>query len=128
VNVARQRRRLVAARRYAARKYLPGQAPRPLWDLGTTRHDSDSVLRAAGKIAHYKCRTLMAQMIRDHRYCDDGSDCGGWTWDPPCGGCSRCIWEQTLYYSKYEEYRSMALSAGLELRYRRAHGYRWGLS
>lgn len=33
---------------------------------------------------------------------EDGSDCGGWTWDPPCGGCDRCCWDQALYYFEQE--------------------------
>lgn len=28
----------------------------------------------------------------------DGSDCGGWGWDGPCGGCERCLLMQEAYY------------------------------
>jgi hypothetical protein len=31
----------------------------------------------------------------DGKYAED---CGGWTWDPPCGGCDRCIADQIWYY------------------------------
>ena len=30
--------------------------------------------------------------------CPLRTDCGGWTWDPPCGGCDRCIEDQIDYY------------------------------
>lgn len=26
------------------------------------------------------------------------TNCGGWTWDPPCGGCDWCIADQIYYY------------------------------
>lgn len=32
-----------------------------------------------------------------HEDCPDYSSCGGWTWDPPCGGCDSCIFAQALY-------------------------------
>jgi hypothetical protein len=32
------------------------------------------------------------------RDCPLRTDCGGWTWDPPCGGCDRCIEDQIAYY------------------------------
>lgn len=28
----------------------------------------------------------------------DEGDCGGWTWDPPCGGCYRCLNMQKAHY------------------------------
>jgi hypothetical protein len=34
----------------------------------------------------------------DHKY-----DCGGWTYDPPCGGCYQCIAAQVLYYRYLDE-------------------------
>jgi hypothetical protein len=114
LNVTRNRRRLVAARRYAARQYLPGQAPTPPWDLVTDVYDSGSVLRAAERLAWRKYRTAMADILRDH--CDDGSDCG---WGPPCGGCSRCMLEQAMYYSGMDRYRHLAVLAGSWRRYGR---------
>jgi hypothetical protein len=33
---------------------------------------------------------------------DPHSDCGGWTYDPPCGGCNRCMHMQISYY--YDEH------------------------
>lgn len=33
----------------------------------------------------------------------DTSDCGGWTFDPPCGGCARCLRDQFGYYMMVEE-------------------------
>lgn len=111
MNVSRSRRRLIAARRYAARNYLPGQAPGPLWDIQGTSHDSPSALKLARNIAGRRYRTAMARMWRDHVKMygpDDKNDCGGWTWDPPCGGCSRCIWAQTVYYAHGAEYARKA--------------------
>lgn len=29
---------------------------------------------------------------------EGGGDCGGWTYDPPCGGCTRCLYMQEAYY------------------------------
>lgn len=25
---------------------------------------------------------------------------GGWTWDPPCGGCFECVCQQIRYYER----------------------------
>jgi hypothetical protein len=33
--------------------------------------------------------------------CDLYSDCGGWTWDPPCGACDRCILDMALFYDEH---------------------------
>ncbi len=30
--------------------------------------------------------------------CPLATDCGGWTFDPPCGGCDRCLRDQVAYY------------------------------
>lgn len=27
----------------------------------------------------------------------EDDDCGGWGWDPPCGGCNRCFWLQVAH-------------------------------
>lgn len=44
---------------------------------------------------------------------EDTSDCGGWRWDPPCGGCARCIRDQHAYYlQKEREHAAPLLAAG----------------
>lgn len=46
----------------------------------------------------------------------DDSDCGGWRWDPPCGGCARCMRDQFSYYmGKEEEQARVWLAVGLEV-------------
>jgi hypothetical protein len=43
----------------------------------------------------------------------DESDCGGQTFDPPCGGCARCLRMQFGYYMmKEEEAARVLLRAG----------------
>lgn len=32
--------------------------------------------------------------------CHHYDNCGGWTYDPPCGGCDYCILAQQLYYDE----------------------------
>jgi hypothetical protein len=34
--------------------------------------------------------------------CSLRTDCGGWGWDPPCGGCDRCLSDQARYYQGKE--------------------------
>ena len=47
---------------------------------------------------------------------DDDSDCGGWGWDPPCGGCARCMRMQFGYYMmKEEEQARVWLRAGFDV-------------
>ncbi|WP_097283541.1 hypothetical protein [Streptomyces sp. OK228] len=29
--------------------------------------------------------------------CPAYKSCGGWTWDPPCGGCDSCLLAQVVY-------------------------------
>lgn len=41
----------------------------------------------------------------------DSSDCGGWGWDPPCGGCARCMAAQFSYYLMKEEGRARTIEA-----------------
>lgn len=43
-----------------------------------------------------------------HDECAAFTSCGGWTWDPPCGGCDYCLAMQDEYY------RSLALEARRE--------------
>ena len=46
----------------------------------------------------------------------DESDCGGWMWDPPCGGCARCMTNQFAYYLMKEEERARVfLRAGFDV-------------
>lgn len=33
--------------------------------------------------------------------CPSYQSCGGWTWDPPCGGCDDCILAQWSYYDDF---------------------------
>lgn len=40
---------------------------------------------------------------------DDTSDCGGGGWDPPCGGCARCMSMQFGYYLNIEEQAARTL-------------------
>lgn len=40
--------------------------------------------------------------VHDAGNCPLATDCGGQTWDPPCGGCDRCIRDQTAYYAAKE--------------------------
>lgn len=35
----------------------------------------------------------LEHFVAEHDY-----DCGGWTFDPPCGGCTQCIIAQAFYY------------------------------
>lgn len=30
--------------------------------------------------------------------CPKYTSCGGWTWDPPCGGCDYCLQMHDEYY------------------------------
>jgi hypothetical protein len=34
--------------------------------------------------------------------CPQYDSCGGWTWDPPCGGCDLCIAMQEAHYAYLE--------------------------
>lgn len=46
----------------------------------------------------------------------DTSDCGGWGWDGPCGGCARCMRQQFGYYmQKEEEQARVWLQAGFDV-------------
>lgn len=57
-----------------------------------------------------------AQHEETERMCPpDGYDCGGWTYDPPCGGCNRCIHMQTAHWIQKEIDRMrMFHAAGFE--------------
>ena len=54
MNATRNRRRLIAARRYAARQLIPGQRPVPDWAALSTQHDGGSALRAVQRLAGRK--------------------------------------------------------------------------
>lgn len=97
MNVTRTHRRLIRARRYANRQFLAGQAPTTLWTHGTSEWDSPSALRAAAKLAHRKYRYQLAEAMRN--VVSAGTDCGGWDWSPPCGGCDRCQADQAGWYA-----------------------------
>ncbi len=77
MNVSRCRRRLIAARRYEYRQFLPGQAPYPLWHLEANESDNRQSLRAIVRLTARKYR-LQVEHDYSQIVCDD-SDCGGWT-------------------------------------------------
>lgn len=53
--------------------------------------------------------------MREREEEGDGSDCGGWTWDPPCGGCTRCQLDMASYYFSQERERANRfIRAGFE--------------
>jgi hypothetical protein len=97
VNVSRCRRHLIAARRYEYRQFLPGQAPGPVWHLEASESDNRRSLQA---IVRLTARKYRLQLEYDYSWIvDDSSNCGGWNWDPPCGGCVRCLRDMTWYYA-----------------------------
>lgn len=54
---------------------------------------------------YYLSAADLRDRLHDQGVLDDStwtSDCGGWTWDPPCGGCDRCIAAQVRYYFDQE--------------------------
>ena len=120
MSMARTQRRLIAARRYANHQYIPGQSPLSVWTTMTSIWDSPSVLRAAARLAHHRYRHQLADMTRS--IIDDGSDCGGWTWDPPCGGCTRCQRDMAVYYA--DRYRRDAHVARARLQHRESKQFR----
>lgn len=45
-----------------------------------------------------------------------GYDCGGWTFEPPCGGCSRCFQAMaSRYFYKEREYATRMQRLGFEV-------------
>lgn len=59
---------------------------------------------------------LSDQYLADElaRFDGDDTDCGGQTFDPPCGGCGRCCRQQVVYYfDKARERRDRAAVYGL---------------
>lgn len=101
MSVARNKRRLLAARRYV-------QNPRrqehvnlssigflsPVWSTTPTDHDIPSALRAIVRLA----RRRMANLRHEANQCDDGTQCQDW---PPCGGCGSCARKQVMYYGQW---------------------------
>lgn len=59
-------------------------------------------------------------IAEQHRQTDlmcpsEGFECGGWTWEPPCGGCNGCLHAQTAYWIQKERERAyMFQRAGFE--------------
>jgi hypothetical protein len=49
------------------------------------------------------CSAMFRVELGDHFHevgkCPLAEDCGGWTWDPPCGGCDRCLHAQATHTS-----------------------------
>lgn len=85
MNVSRNRRLLLAARRYAAHQYLSGQRPVPDWATTSTPYDSAATLRLVSKLANRKMRTCEQKMRNTH------CDCVGW-WHGEAG----CPWHALL--------------------------------
>jgi hypothetical protein len=69
MNVARTRRRLIAARRHAARQLISGQRPVPDWGVLSTPADGGSALRAIRRLAGRK------EARASRAYSDASSDC-----------------------------------------------------
>lgn len=95
MNVARNRRRLLQARRYAHRGLIPGQRP-PIWSHVTTRLDSDSALRVVARLATRKYDTVRNGANIEAKRMDDGLYCSVME---PCGGCASCFYAQQLYFA-----------------------------
>ncbi len=54
--------------------------------------------------------------FEEEQIAGDDSDCGGWGWDPPCGGCARCMRMQFGYYMDQEEKQARVwLAAGFDV-------------
>jgi len=104
MNIARNRRRLIAARRYSARCATKRSTPYgpPVWDTWTTDDDSRSALKSASRLAKHAWSNAAREAI--YRTHGDHSSCSG-EW-PPCGGCARCIRAQVMYYrsTAYDNY------------------------
>lgn len=49
-----------------------------------------------------ECPCLPPDYAHPHDETDHAYDCGGQTWDPPCGGCLQCTVAQILYYAREE--------------------------
>lgn len=56
------------------------------------------------------------RVFEETQIAGDTSDCGGWGWDPPCGGCARCMTQQFGYYlSKEEDAARVLLRTGFDV-------------
>ena len=56
------------------------------------------------------------RVFEEEQIAGDDSDCGGWGWDPPCGGCARCMRMQFGYYmQKKEDAARVFLNAGFDV-------------
>ena len=106
MSVARNRRRLLAARRYVQNprrrehvnlshyvgsiNFLP-----PIWSTTPSEHDSPSALLAIIRLT----RKRMANLRHEANQRDDGTQCQDW---PPCGGCGNCQRRQVMYYGQWD--------------------------
>lgn len=83
MNVSRARRRLTATRRAAS-------VSQP-WRLAPNHADSSSAYRLVQLLAR---RRYFNSLRIGYQHVDQmyqvTDDCGGWTWDPPCGDCHWC--------------------------------------
>lgn len=51
----------------------------------------------------------------EERFGDDSSSCGGWTWEPPCGGCIDCYHMMVSHgFGQEREAANRAHAAGFE--------------
>lgn len=78
MSVASSRRRLLAARRYAARQLIPAQRPVADWAVLSTPWDSGSALRAVERLARRKEANAIHSVSAG---CDSDCDCDG-VWCP----------------------------------------------
>lgn len=72
----------------------------------------------------------------EKQFGNDKSNCGGWTFDPPCGGCIGCLHMMTSHFFKKErEEANRYQAAGLEVanpnvidtrKIMKAGGWSWG--
>jgi hypothetical protein len=118
MNVSRNRRRLIAARRYAYRWRLEridrtGILFPPIWSRATTSLDSDSALRAAGRLAALKYSHARHWAAAEAKCMDDGFYCSV---VEPCGGCSSCVYVQCLYAASGHREDSVAARIRLNRR------------
>lgn len=86
MNVSRNRRRLIAARRYADRYHNPQLS---------TRRDTPSALRTIIRLERRAARTREIRAIRSAN--GPWSNCGRPAWEAPCGKCVRCLIDMAVY-------------------------------
>jgi hypothetical protein len=53
-----------------------------------------------GEAGPCECLVSTDEEHGDGHRLTDHEDCGGWTYDPPCGGCHSCIMAQWAHYER----------------------------